>query len=161
YRIAERYPGRATPAVTGEIFSINRDGTGHEQIYGYRAGESHLGTRMKGRASPLGSAEVISLLRNDRDNILVAEQPWKQVGPSSWGPNRDALPRITRLNVYNGNKVDLGSAPLRDAYVLADQADQVRFALGLNEQFKLAVSWKPEPDAQWTEFELPGFREES
>jgi dipeptidyl aminopeptidase/acylaminoacyl peptidase len=160
YQIAERYPGRIAPSVTGEILAINRDGRGHRQIYGYRAGEKQIGSVLKVRESSYAHPELVSLTRNDADHIIITEQPWKQFG-IYWGANRDAKPRITRLNVHSGDKHDLGSAPLRSATVLVDQADQVRFALGLNDSFKLAVSWKPRPDAPWTEFELPGFREES
>jgi dipeptidyl aminopeptidase/acylaminoacyl peptidase len=159
YQIAERYPGSATPVFTGEIFAINRDGSSPEQIYGYRAGQRQLGTRLKVRESSFAHPDIVSLLREDRDNILITEQPWKQIG-MYWAPNWDAKPRITRLNVYNGDKRDLGSSPLRSATVLVDQSDRVRFAIGLNDAMKLAVSWKPEPDADWTEFEVPGFREE-
>ena len=159
YQIAERYPSSTRPVVTGELFAINRDGSAHQQIYGYRAGEKQLGTRLKVRESTYADPEIVSLMRNDRDNIIITEQPWKQNG-MYWAMNWDAKPRITKLNVYSGDKHDLGSAPLRAASVLVDQADRVRFAVGLNDQFRLAVSWKPQPDAAWAEFELSGFREE-
>jgi dipeptidyl aminopeptidase/acylaminoacyl peptidase len=159
YQIAERYPGRATPGFTGEIFAINRDGGSHEQIYGYRAGQKQLGTRLKVREASYAHPEIVSPLREDRDHILITEQPWKQNG-MYWAPNWDAKPRITRLNVYSGDKRELDVAPLRSAAVLVDQKDRVRFAIGLNDAFRLAVSWKPQPDSPWTEFELPGFREE-
>lgn len=158
YRIAERYTGRATPVWTGEIYAINRDGSGHRQIYGYRLAGQKLGSRLKKPEPNMAQAEIVSLLRDDDDHILIVEQPWKQVG-FYWRTNPDAYPRISRLNVHSGDKHELGIAPLRLASILVDNTDQVRFATGLNEQFKPAVSWKPTPDAAWTEFEFPGFRE--
>lgn len=160
YRIGEYQTGRETPSYTGEIFGINRDGTSHKMIYGYRAGEQQVGTKLKVREASYAHPEVISALRNDPDHILITEQPWKLLG-NVWRVNYDAKPRITRLHVFSGDKRELGVAPLRDASVLVDQNDQVRFAVGLNDSFKFAVSWRPQPDAEWTEFELPGFREES
>jgi dipeptidyl aminopeptidase/acylaminoacyl peptidase len=160
YQIGERWPGRVAPIATGEIFAVNRDGRGHKQIYGYRAGKKQIGSRLKVRESTFAHPELISLLKKDGNHILIAEHPWKQFG-NYWGTNWDAPPRITRLNVHSGDKHGMGVAPLRSASILVDQADQVRFALGLNDQFKLAVSWKPEPEAPWKDFELPGFRDES
>jgi len=55
----------------------------------------------------------------------------------------------------------LGTAPLSNATVITDQQDRVRIALGHNSEFKYAASWKPDPDGEWVDFDLPGFREES
>lgn len=160
YQIAEHVPGRAAPVFTGEVFGINRDGGHHRQIYGFRAGESQLGTRLKVREASFAHPELVSFVREDDKHIVIAEHPWRQFG-MYWRPDPDLPPIITRLDVYSGNKRSLGVAPLRNATILVDQADNVRFAVGLNDQFRLAVSWKPEPDADWTGFDLPGFREES
>lgn len=160
YRIGERFVGRVAPTATGEIFAVNRDGGGHRMLYGYRAGEQQIGTRLKVREASYASASMVSLLKDDDDHILITEHPWKLSG-NVWRWNPDAKPRITRLNVHSGDKRELGAAPLREAAVLVDRADNVRFAIGKNDSFKVAVSWKPQPEAEWTEFELPGFREES
>lgn len=159
YQIAERYPGYETPFYTGELFGIDRDGGNHRQIYGYRTGGKEIGSRLKGTEKTYGQADLISTLRGDDDYILVAERRWKSLGfamSTYW----DAPPRITKLHVYSGDKRELGIAPLRAAWILVDQNDQVRFAFGVNDEFKPAVSWKPEPDAPWTQFDLPGFRED-
>jgi dipeptidyl aminopeptidase/acylaminoacyl peptidase len=159
YSILERWPGLKTPHGTGELFAINRDGSRHEQIYGYRAGQSQLGTHMKVRDASFGSVDLITALRGDAQHILVAEYPWRQKG-STWYFNPDARPNVLRLDVFSGDKDSLGSVPLRNAQVLVDHDDQVRFGLGLDDEFKLAVVWKPDARGAWQEFRLPGFREE-
>lgn len=156
YTIAEKSPSRAAPTPTGEIFAINSNGKSQSLIYGYRAGESQIGTRLKVREASYASAQVISTLPDDPDNILVTEQPWRASG-GYWRYDYEARPQITLLNVHNGRKRELGMAPLASAQVLVDSRQQARFAVGWNEQGKLAVAWRPEHEAPWQEFALPGF----
>jgi dipeptidyl aminopeptidase/acylaminoacyl peptidase len=160
YTIAERSPGLMQPASTGEIYAINRDGGSTRQLYGYRAEESSLDTRLATRKASYASPELLSTLKNDDDHILIAEYPWRNAG-AVWVYNPDAKPLISRLEVFSGKKQQLDMAPLAGAQLLLDHDDNVRFALGLNERQKVAVSWKPQPKAAWTSFELEGFRDES
>lgn len=160
YMIAERLPGRVQPSPTGEIFGIDRDGKHHTQLYGYRAGQSILGTTMPVRQASYATAELISALKDDDRNILIAEHPWRQRG-NYWQYDMDARPLLVLLNIFSGKKKSLGVVPLSNASILVDSNDRVRFAIGLNDKFKLAVMWKPTPDSPWAEFELPDFREES
>lgn len=160
YFIAERQPGLKQPVPTGEIFGIDRDGSKHRLLYGYRAGEDMAGTNVGKRRDTYATPVIISTLKDDDSHILIAEHPWVLRG-NAWRLDRDAAPRIATLNVFNGRVKMLERAPLRGASVLADRDDNVRFASGLNDEMRFAVSWKPEVDAPWTAFELPGFREES
>ena len=63
--------------------------------------------------------------------------------------------------MYNGDKHDLGTAPLRCATILVDQDDQVRFAIGLNDAMQtgseLEASARPPMDG----IRAAGFRDES
>ena len=160
YMIAQRQPGRVRPTPTGEIFAINRDGSGSRRLYGYRAGESSLDTHIKKREASYATPELLSALEKDPDHILIAEYPWRGV-TSGWVYNPDAKPLIARLNVYTGDKKQLDVAPLAGAALLQDHDENVRFAIGRNEHQELAVSWKPQPDSKWTDFELKGFRDAS
>ena len=160
YMIGERQPGMAAPTPTGEIFAVDRDGLKNRMLYGYRADEDMGGTRVGKRSASYATPELITTLKDDDSHILIAEYPWEQRG-RYWAFNPDAQPRITRLNVFNGKLRTLDRAPLRAARVLADRHENVRFASGLNDQMRSAVSWKPTPESEWTAFELPGFRDES
>jgi dipeptidyl aminopeptidase/acylaminoacyl peptidase len=160
YQIAERQPGMAKPSPTGEMGAIDIDNKNNKFIYGYRAGEQTTGTHLKVREASYATPEIIEPLLADQKNILIAEYPWKE-GASAWHDDPDAKPLITRLNVYTGEKHSLGRAPLAGATLLADHNEQVRFAIGLNDHFKLTVLWKPDPKGDWTAFELPGFQDQS
>jgi dipeptidyl aminopeptidase/acylaminoacyl peptidase len=160
YQLAERQPGMARPALTGEIEAINLDGKFQSFVYGYRAGEMQTGTNIKVRKSSYASAEIISPLLSDDKNILIAEYPWRE-GVNAWYFDKDAKPTVIRLDVFNGKKRELGQVPLANAALLVDVNDDVRFAVGTDERSKLAVSWKPDPNAPWQAFTLPDFREDT
>jgi dipeptidyl aminopeptidase/acylaminoacyl peptidase len=156
YTEAERQPGTVRPMPTGEIFAVNRDGSGIRQLYGYRAEQQTIGTRFATRKASYASAEYLGSIKKNRNHILIAEYPWRNLG-TTWVSNPDAKPLISRLDVYSGNKKQLDMAPLSNASLLLDNDDNVRFALGLDERQQYAVSWKPQPDSKWTSFDLPGF----
>jgi dienelactone hydrolase len=159
YRLAERQLNGLL-SVTGEIAAIDVDGKSHELLYGYRAGMQQTGTRIATREDSYATAELISPLLDDDKNVLMSEQPWKLVG-NYYMRDRDAKPNIILLDVYTGRKKNLGRAPLIGAELLVDRSDRVRIAIGLNQDLKYAVSWKPDPDGDWQDFDLPGFKEES
>ncbi|HET9446873.1 MAG TPA: S9 family peptidase, partial [Steroidobacteraceae bacterium] len=104
--------------------------------------------------------ELLSSLKKDENNILIAEFPWRNLG-TVWAFNPDARPFISLLDVRSGRKRQIDVAPLAGARLLLDHDDNVRFAIGRNEHQDLAVSWKPQPNSEWTGFELKGFDEES
>jgi dipeptidyl aminopeptidase/acylaminoacyl peptidase len=160
YMLAERQVGLMQPVPTGEIFAINRDGGSTRQLYGFRAEQSTLDTHLATRKASFASAELLSTLKKDADHILIAEYPWINVG-TVWRYDPDAKPLISRLDVYSGKKQQLDMAPLGGAGLLLDHDDNVRFALGMNERQRLAVSWKPQAKGEWTSFELDGFRDET
>jgi dipeptidyl aminopeptidase/acylaminoacyl peptidase len=159
YRLAERQLNGVL-AMTGEIAAIDVDGKNHEFLYGYRAGTMQTGTHIPARQSSYATAELISTLKGDDRNVLMSEQPWKRVGDSYY-VDRDAKPVIILLDVYSGRKRSLGRSPLIAADILADAQDRVRIAVGLNSKLKYAVSWKPEPEGGWQDFDLPGFNAET
>lgn len=160
YQFAEVQRGHSYGTLTGEIAAIDRDGKRHRFIYGYRAGEETTGTNLRRRESSPATPQVVSHLRGNDREILITEQPWRQVG--RWlHEDRDALPLITRLNVYNGSKSRHGIAPLAAAQVLTDHNDEVRFAFGFDPQGRFMSSWRPRPDADWQAFEFPEFGADS
>ena len=156
YRIAERHAEMNQPIPTGEIFAVNFDGKQGQIVYGYRAGELKIGTSIQRRDSSYATAKMITPLLSDDKNILIAEYPWHQYA-DGWRIDLDAKPTITQLDVFSGKKQPPSRAPLRFATVLVDQKDQVRFAIGRNEQLKFSASWKPDPKGEWQAFTLPEF----
>jgi dipeptidyl aminopeptidase/acylaminoacyl peptidase len=160
YTIAMRQIGNARPVATGEIFGVDRDGSKSVMLYGFRAGKGHLEYGAVSRRASYATPEVISTLQGDTDRILIAEYPWVERG-GYWRLDREAQPKISYLNVYNGRIQSLERAPLINARVLADRDDKVRFAVGRTADSKYAVVWRPAAESAWQEFALPGFRSDS
>jgi dipeptidyl aminopeptidase/acylaminoacyl peptidase len=160
YTEAQRQRGNVRPTPTGEIFAVNRDGSGIRLLYGYRAQQSTLDTKIARRKASYASADYLGALKKDPSHILIAEYPWK-VMQNVYVFNPDAKPLISRLDVYSGDKKQLDMAPLAGASLLLDHSDNVRFAYGRNEAQQYAVAWKPKADSDWESFNVPGFRDES
>lgn len=160
YTEAQRQRGNVRPTPTGEIFAANRDGSGIRLLYGYRAEQRSIGTHLATRKASYASADFLGSLKKDPNHILIAEYPWR-VLQNVYVYNPDAKPLISRLDVYSGEKKQLDMAPLGGASLLLDHDDNVRFAYGRDAAQKYAVAWKPQPDSDWTSFELEGFRDES
>jgi dienelactone hydrolase len=132
--------------VYDSIFAIDRDGTAHRRIY-RRAGSAQL-LRTSGR--------------NPRE-LVVAEYPLRYAAPFYY-LNPLGIARVRRLNVYDGFDMGVGridTSPLIGGRLLLDRDDQVRFALGRNEDLSPAVGWKPDPEGEWQTFDLEGFDSES
>jgi dipeptidyl aminopeptidase/acylaminoacyl peptidase len=160
YTEAQRQRGNVRPTPTGEIFAVNRDGSGIRLLYGYRAEQQTIGTKFAPRKASYASADFLGSLKKDPKHILIAEYPWR-ILQNAYVFNPDAKPLISRLDAYTGEKKQLDMAPLAGARLLLDHDDNVRFAFGRDERQKYAVAWKPQPERDWTSFELEGFRDES
>lgn len=160
FRLAERFPGLAAPIPTGEIMAMDADGRRQNLIYGYRAGEMETGKLVGVHESSYATPELVETFKPADTTIMIAEYPWRHRSDAYYY-DPDAKPTVYRLDVFSAHKDRIDTAPLSGATVLVDRNDQVRFAIGRDEKLKLAVSWKPEPESDWTVFELPGFREES
>ena len=160
YFLAERRNGESRAYLTGEIVAVDIDGRNQQLIYGYRAGNQATGTRIGNREGSYATATLISTLRADDRNILIAEYPFRR-SDIGYSYDADAQARIVKLDVYSGRKTELGIAPLARASLLVDRDDNVRFATGYDKQARLAVIWKPTAKAKWEEFQLTGFREQT
>lgn len=156
YHYGERYSGQEYASSTGEIFAVDRDGGRDAILYGYRASNQRTGSRLGTRESTNATGELLSVLENDDDHVLILERPWEQRGHVLY-LDADAPARISLLDVYSGDTDYKGLVPLKLAEVIVDADEQVRFAIGYNAESRFSVIWKPEVGAEWTEFQLPGF----
>ena len=156
YSVTEFYSWDKQVRDTGELIGVNLDGSKHEMIFGFRAGEKQTGTRIKRKQSSYGSHRIIDLLKGDDENILITFYPWKEMA-SYWTHNPDAIPQIYKLNVYSGRMRYMGSLPIKQAMAVTDNRGEVRFAYGVNDNNELVVSYKKDKDAEWQDFSLDSF----
>ena len=160
YTIAQRQRENVRPTPTGEIFGVDRESGGIRMLYGYRAEERTLDTRLAKRKSSYATPVFLSSLKKNPERVLIAEYPWRNLG-NVWVYDPDTKPLISWLDVYTGRKQRIDAAPLSGARLLLDHDDNVRFAIGRDEHSDLAISWKPQPDSKWTSFRLEGFAEDT
>ena len=160
YMTGAQFPGKRYATVTGEIFGVDRDGKGQQRLYGSWGAQQKTGTNMRVREATFAYAELLSMLRGDGRYVLIAEYPWKLKG-NEYFNDPDAMPIYSRLDVRTGTKAKVGWVPLAGARLLVDNHDQVRFAVGRNEQQRLTAIWKAAADDAWSTFDLPGFDQET
>jgi dipeptidyl aminopeptidase/acylaminoacyl peptidase len=149
YSVGERVGGYDAPLATGELFAVNADGSGAEMLYGYRRRGMSTGSHIQQAIAENGSAELIAAIPDDPNHVLVSISSWSGAGPE------DAIPVAYRMDVRNGNKMQLIVAPMRGARFVADHQGRIRFAAGLDNDGNLRVyqhpiggdGWQPMPEA--------------
>jgi hypothetical protein len=126
YQFREAVYNSDAPIATGELFATNVDGTRAEMLYGYRAGESQLGSKIAKRKDTAATPYIISTLVNDDKQILIVEYPWDLEG-NTYYDYRKTNSVISRLNVYSGIKRKVETLPYPGATPFANEDGQVRF----------------------------------
>ncbi len=144
YTIGLKSAGFDQPFSTGEIFAVNADGSGTTTLFGFRAQGSAIGaTHIQRAASEYASASLIDTLRDDDDHVLIGVDSWMSGAEG-------AFTKAYRMDVRDGSKVLLTTAPLRQAQFMADRNGHLRFAFGRNSQAKAQVFYRAADDSGWT-----------
>lgn len=144
YTIGLKSAGFDQPFSTGEIFAVNADGGGATTLFGFRAQGSVTGaTHIQRASSEYASANLIDTLRDDDDHVLIGVDSWMSGAEG-------AFTKAYRMDVRDGTKVLLTTAPLRHARFMADRQGQLRFAYGRNSQSKAQVFYRVDDDSGWT-----------
>jgi len=142
--------------ASGELYSVNVDGSKHEMVFGYRAGEEGIGSRLRKKKASYASHVILDYLEEDEKNILIAYYPWKIYG-NFWRQNPDAYTLIKRLNIFTGKLYNVDSLPISQATAIVDNQGVVRFAIGVNKNNESVISYKKHKNADWQEFLLDSF----
>ena len=149
YQFREAVYNSDSPLATGELFASNIDGSKSDMLYGYRAGESELGSRLAKRKATSATPEIISTLVNDDRQILIVEYPWT-LNQGTYYDNRQKNSIISRLNIYSGIKRKVETLPFPGAEPFANEDGQVRFVRWRNENFEIEFAYRETDEAQWT-----------
>lgn len=118
------------PQMTGRIYAINADGSNRRQLFGTQAG-----------SMVFRYMSVISYLPDEPGWILIEH----------WAHDRER-PIAERLNVNRGRTSRVAVSPLNRGNLLADQNQQIRFAMGYNDDMEAEFAWRPSVDAPWQRF---------
>ena len=141
------------PRATGELFAINVDGSSNDFLYGYRAAESTVGTRLGKREETYATPEIISILEDDDRNILIIEHPWSVDG-NTYYDDRIKNTIVSKLNVYSGKKVRVEVLPHGGAHAFATPKGDVRFMTWGNEESYYHSAYRENANSEWKELPL-------
>lgn len=141
---------------SGELMGVNVDGSKHQLIFGYKAGEKQVGKRGKVIKAAFGSHQIIDMLVGDNEHILIAFYPWK-ASNRYWRHNPDATTTIYKLNIYTGQRFRFDSLPLPDSSAITDHSGELRFSIGENDDNELVIHYKEVGSTKWKQFDTLGF----
>ncbi|MFS1702452.1 alpha/beta hydrolase family protein [Alteromonas sp. AMM-1] len=129
----------ARPMGTGEYYAVNYDGSKGRNIFGYRSEEGVAFNPV------FESPSVLDMMWDDDKHILIQGIP----------VNNDSsnLTNVYRLNIYNGRKRQITRSPLKQAQMLSDNNQQVRYAVGATAKEGknvLQIYYREDNDADWS-----------
>ena len=124
YTEAEHDGGWDTPIATGELYAVNADGGAQDMLYGYRKTGMETGTLVQHATAEYGSAQFLSRIAGDPDHVLVAITNWEASG------NLGDFTAVYKMDVRDGRKVKVATAPMRNVGYWADHKGNVRLAAG-------------------------------
>jgi dipeptidyl aminopeptidase/acylaminoacyl peptidase len=130
YTVAERMSTLERPVETGELYGVNADGSRKQLLIGFRQNREWV------------SADVLHPLYAEGGKVLIAKYHWN-------GSHDGVFPMAEYMDVDNGTLTDIGSAPLRNAIMVADHKGQVRFATADGTDQKRRVYYRASNDAGW------------
>lgn len=143
YTEGTKVSGWDRPFATGEIFGVNGDGTGAQILFGYRAGNSNQATHIQQAKAERASAELVDTLRNgDGNRVLIAVTPWDSGADG-------AYTQIFQMDVNNGTKRPVGTAPIRNASFVVDNQGVARFAKGIDSHAYSVVYYRSGEGQSW------------
>lgn len=149
YEYAEKGWWQDAPSSTGELFAVNIDNSRREMLFGYRASDKKLQSRIHSKESNYASHDVLNILPDDDKHILIIEYPWQLVG-KFYRDNRVIHPIVSKLNIYTGKKRKVETLPFRDVIALADDNGLVRFVYYEDNDFNSYSAYRNTKKDEWT-----------
>ena len=124
YTVAVHFGSIVNPSGTGELFTVKADGSESNIIFGLRVSSIVNGSAIDTSAvGERATGELVSVLSGDPEHAVIASYPWSERAGA-----QDVFPATYRIDLRNGRKTPLVSAPVRGASFVADHAGVVRFA---------------------------------
>ena len=117
-------------------------------LYGFRAGDARLGTRISRKDDAFASQEILSVLPDDKDHILIIEYPWSLVG-KFWYDNRSKQSIISKLNVYSGRKKKIETLPYNGAEAIATLGGEVSFISWRSADAVFQAAYREDGKGEW------------
>jgi dipeptidyl aminopeptidase/acylaminoacyl peptidase len=134
-------PGKVDfPIRTGEWYAVDADGSDGRMLIGVRA---------EPRLNPVGRAPDPSTRGNRLTSVLPGDPNHVLITTYSGADNTPLRTQVVSLDIYSGAQRRVARAPLRDAFLLADRAGRVRFAMGRDSELRYELYYRPAADTRW------------
>ena len=143
YTVALTQGGFDRPFSTGEIFAVNADGSGADTLFGYRAGQSSVAPHISRPTTEYATATLVDTLRDDENHVLISVEAWSAGADG-------AFSQLFRMDVRDGVKHQVTTAPLRQAWFMTDRHGVARFAYGWNSKASRQLYYRADDSAAWS-----------
>ena len=124
------------PVNFGEIYAINFDGKRAKMLFGYRS--------KPGIVFAAEGGFLLDLLPDDPKHILIVKR--------SLSRKTDDIPRVVKLNIYNGKTRRSKSAPRPYSRLLTDNNGEPRFAASIDKDFTTKLFYSSGKRESWQPF---------
>lgn len=146
YTVAVHFGSIANPRGTGELFTVKADGTDSNVIFGLRVRGTSSASHIDQPQSERASGVLVSPLRDDPQHAIIASYPWIADSVA------DVVPSAYKIDLRDGRKTAVASAPIRGGDFLADHAGIVRVFSASGDDINLIgkVYYRKDAASAWT-----------
>lgn len=135
---------RGNKRSTGELLSIDADGSGSRYLFGYR-GADQTGSHLRKATKVRASATVIDPLVNDPNWAMIAVRFWETRAG-------EAYQRIEKINVHSGFRAQIDTAPIDGSpRFLTDHQGELRYVTGEDQELQQRTYYRAPGADKWTE----------
>lgn len=108
------------PRLTGNLYGTSAESGKTDILAGWGVSTSQLGSNIKGKKHEAVAALMVDDLESDDRTVLVAIMP----------PGTDPYTSLEKMDVDSGRRIQLGTAPVRNAGFAIDNDGVARMAYG-------------------------------
>lgn len=144
YSVAKQEGALSQPQGRGEVFAMNADGSHAEVLVSQLGAQvSRAGKRQAG----LVYARVVDRFEESPKEVLIQTSPYR----FSDAGGRSSVPesKLERLNVMDGHRRVVATAPVGQADFYTDSRDQVRFADGSDVNNRTRLYHRIDASSEW------------
>lgn len=131
------------PQYYGELMAVNADGSQVQYLFGYNSNVQQTGSHIKKNTPIRATAFILDPLPDDEQFMLVNAIPWD--GKRSL--DFSLIQSVYRVDLYNGKRTKIMSAPIGYARFMTDHTGEVRFSIGENRKNDTKVFYRA--DGKW------------
>ncbi|GIU23341.1 S9 family peptidase [Shewanella sp. MBTL60-007] len=135
------------PLYYGELMAVNADGSKATYLIGYQGGQQQVGSNIKKNTAIRATAYILDPMPEDERYMLVQALPWGG-GGSNMAENTQ---KVYRVDVYNGKRRKVATAPIPYANFLTDHDGNVRFVSGTRDYVNTKLYYRD--DSSWVDTE--------